>query len=306
MPRGKKVSRLLATSSKFLVAKLNFWSHWQPVRCNVGPCTMDAAKIYKETKATLLNQEVSDYFCSINTYEKLAKHLNVDQIYIDKKAFLVESKGTSIGEVVNHIATVLENLQSNKDVTDNVQSTLKGKFNDVLRYLDTKKDRDVFEAIIAKITSVKSVVSLKEKHFKGSVRGHISELDSNLDKFKQMRSDLETKAATTEKTPCQQRAHVQRGTEKLKKEMFKTVADGRGRKIKCEEFPELAQYIEFTFGEGDRVLQGGGGLEADRQLLDTTLFKAADNVTIMHHAKELVNRVKIFKIRLSEMRFPAF
>lgn len=121
----------------------------------------------------------------------------------------MESKGTSIGEVVNHIATVLENLQSNKDVTDNVQSTLKGKFNDVLRYLDTKKDRDVFEAIIAKITSVKSVVSLKEKHFKGSVCGHISELDSNLDKFKQMRSDLETKAATTEKTPSQQHAHDQ-------------------------------------------------------------------------------------------------
>lgn len=173
----------------------------------------------------------------------------------------MESKGTSIGEVVNHIATVLENLQSNKDVTDNVQSTLKGKF---LRYLDTKKDRDVFEAIIAKITSVKSVVSLKEKHFKGSVCGHISELDSNLDKFKQMRSDLETKAATTEKTPSQQHAHVQRAAEKFKKEMFKTVADGCSRKLKCEEFPELAQYIEFAFGKGDRDLRGGGGLEADR------------------------------------------
>ena len=57
------------------------------------------------------------------------------------------------------------------------------------------------------------------------------------------------------------------------------IADGRGRKLKCEEFPELARYIEFAFGEGDRVLRGGGGLEADRRLLDTTLFKAADNAT---------------------------
>lgn len=63
----------------------------------------------------------------------------------------MESKGTLIGEVVNHIATVLENLQSNKDVTDNVQSTLKGKFNDVLRYLDTKKDRDVFKPLLQKL-----------------------------------------------------------------------------------------------------------------------------------------------------------
>ena len=261
---------------------------------------MDAAKIYKESKATFLNKEVSDYFCAIDTYEKLAKHLNIDQIYIEKKAYLVESKGSLIGEVVNHIATVLENLQLNNDVTDNVQSVLKGKFNDVLQYLDTKRDRDIFEAIIAKITSIKTVVSLKEKHFKGSIRGHVSDFDSNLDKFKQMRSDLETKAAATEKTTAQQRADVQRATAKLKKEVFKSIADGRGRKLKCEEFPELAHYIEFAFGEGDRVLRGGGGLEAERRLLDTTLFKAADNATVMRHAKELINRVRPdFKISTS-------
>ena len=121
---------------------------------------------------------------------------------------MVKSKGSSVGEVVNHVATVLENLRLNNDVTDNVQSTLKGKFNDVLQYLDTKKDRDVFEAIIAKITSIKTAVSLKEKHFKGSIRGHVSDFDSNLDKFKQMRSDLEAKAAATEKTTAQQRADV--------------------------------------------------------------------------------------------------
>ena len=54
--------------------------------------------------------------------------------------------------------------------------------------------------------------------------------------------------------------------------MFKAIADGRGRKFKCEEFPEFVQYIKFAFGEGDRVLRGGGGLQADPRLLDTTLF----------------------------------
>ena len=78
------------------------------------------------------------------------------------------------------------------------------------------------------------------------------------------------------------------------------IADGRGRKLKCEEFPELACYIEFAFGEGNRVLRGGGGLEADRRLLDTTLFNAADNATVMHHAKELINQVRPdFKISTS-------
>ena len=68
--------------------------------------------------------------------------------------------------------------------------------------------------------------------------------------------------------------------------MFKSIADGRGRKRKCEEFPELVYYSEFASGEGDRVLYGEGGLEADRRLLETTLFKAVDDATVMHHAKE--------------------
>lgn len=42
--------------------------------------TVDAAKTYKETKASLLNKEVSDYFCAIDTYEKLAKHLNIEVV----------------------------------------------------------------------------------------------------------------------------------------------------------------------------------------------------------------------------------
>ena len=186
--------------------------------------TVDAAKTYKETKASLLNKEVSDYFCAIDTYEKLAKHLNMDQIYIDRKAFLVESKGASIGEVVSRVQTVLEKLQLTDNVTDNVSSTLTGKFNDILQYLDTKKDRDVLEAIVAKITSIKTVVSLKgNQSFKGSIRGHVSELNSNLDKFKKMRSDLQTKAAKTERTTSQQHADVQRAAAKLKTEMFKSI-----------------------------------------------------------------------------------
>lgn len=37
------------------------------------------------------------------------------------------------------------------------------------------------------------------------------------------------------------------------------IVKGRGRKLKCEEFFELVRYIEFVFGEGDRILRGGGG-----------------------------------------------
>ena len=53
-----------------------------------------------------------------------------------------------------------------------VHSNLKNNFNDILKYLDSKRDRDVLEAIVAKITSVKNVVSLKGTQLKGSVSGH--------------------------------------------------------------------------------------------------------------------------------------
>jgi len=151
------------------------------------------------------------------------------------------------------------------------------------RYLDSKRDRDVLEAVIAKIIGVKSVLSIKSTKFKGSVSKHRAMLDSTLKSFKEINQSCLT--VRNNMTVSQQHTEVQRGKEKIKNKQFKVVAEGRGRKLKCEEFPELARYIEFAFGGGDRVLRGGGGLQADSRLLDSTLFKAADNATIMRHAK---------------------
>ena len=146
------------------------------------------------------------------------------------------------------------------------------------------------EAIVAKITSVESVVSLKGTKFKGSVRGHLQTLQSNLDKFKDIKQLLQT--VRSDLTVTQQHGHTTRKTAEKVKNNLKTIADGRGRKLECEEFPELSKYIKFVFGEGDTVLRGGGGLQADQRLLDTKLFKAADSATVMRHVRELLATVK--------------
>ena len=88
------------------------------------------------------------------------KHLNIVQIYIDQKAFIVERKDTDINRVVEIVSDTLTKVK-NSAVKGAVHSNLKDTFNDILNYLDSKRDRDVLEAIIAKITSVKNVVSLK-------------------------------------------------------------------------------------------------------------------------------------------------
>lgn len=259
--------------------------------------TSTAATIYKKRKASLTNKEESTYFRPIDTYEKLSKHINIAQIYIDQKAFIVEAKDTDIRKVVEIVSDTLEKLNKHT-AREKVHSCLKDNFRDVLRYLDSKRDRDVLEAVIAKITSVKSVVSIKGTKFKGSVSKHRATLDSTLKSFKEINQSCQT--VRNDMTVTQQHAKFQREKEKIKNEQLKVVAEGRGRKLKCEEFPELAQYLEFAFGEGDRVLRGGGGLQADPRLLDSTLFKAADNATVMRHAKEMLRKIKPdFKISTS-------
>ena len=148
----------------------------------------------------------------------------------------------------------------------------------------------MLETIIAKISSIKSVVSIKGTQFTSSVSKHRATLSSALKKFKQIR--FESQTARSDMTPDQQHSHVQRQAKQLKQDMIKTIAKGRGRKLKCEEFPELARYIKFAFGEGDRLLRGRGGLQADPGLLDARLFKAADNATVTRDVKEMLNTVK--------------
>ena len=45
--------------------------------------------------------------------------------------------------------------------------------------------------------------------------------------------------------------------------------EGRGRILKCEEFPDLSAIREYAFGESDRIDRGGGGLESHPRLTDT-------------------------------------
>ena len=83
---------------------------------------------------------------------------------------------------------------------------------------------------------------------------------------------------------------------------IRNIAKGSGRRLKCEEFPELAICLEYAFGEGDRLHRIGGGLEAHPKLLDTTLYKALDNATSTKQAKEFISAVNPdFKISLSTL-----
>ena len=62
---------------------------------------------------------------------------------------------------------------------------------------------------------------------------------------------------------------------------MKTIAKGRGRKLKTEQFPELSMALEYAFGELDVSEGGGGGVESHPRLITGNLYRAIDNVTRM-------------------------
>ena len=85
------------------------------------------------------------------------------------------------------------------------------------------------------------------------------------------------------------------------KQLKSRISQGRGRKLKCEEFPELPALLEFAFGDRDRLQRSGGGLEAHSKLYNETMYKASDNTTVMREALDLVRSLgpEDFKISLS-------
>jgi len=92
--------------------------------------TSTAAAIYKKSKASFTNKEESFYFRPIDTYEKLSKHINIAQIYIDQKAFIVEAKDTDIHKVVEIVSNTLEKLGKHT-AKEKVHSCLKDNFRDI-------------------------------------------------------------------------------------------------------------------------------------------------------------------------------
>ena len=112
-----------------------------------------------------------------------------------------------------------------------------------------------------------------------------NQVDLNIQLFKEMKNKVEEDFNSTDEA---ERRKKHRLLQKMKLEKLRHVFEGRGRMLKCEEFPDLAAVLEFAFGESDRIERGGGGLESHPRLTDTVLYRAADSNTIMKHTRETI------------------
>ena len=89
-------------------------------------------------------------------------------------------------------------------------------------------------------------------------------------------------------TPKQTLQVQRRIISKRKAKEMRTIAVGRGRRLKIEQFPQLSKALEHAFGEGDVRDAGGGGLESHPRLTNGVLYKSVDNVTTMKKAREIL------------------
>ena len=242
--------------------------------------TQDLVKKYKEFKGL----KESSCLESSRLLEIMSKHLNVAQIYIDGKGYIIENHGKEIVKIVESLQQMGKTDQT--IVNQRVEEAIGSTYDTLLQYLDSKRDRDTVKAILTQITSAKFMGKLANVQDKRSFQYSKGTVARNLQLFEDMKSEIQV--IDPSKTEEAKRKKRNRLLQAMKLEKLRHVFKGRGRKLKCEEFPDLTGILEFAFGESDRVDRAGGGLESHPRLTDTVLYRAADSNTIMKQARETI------------------
>ena len=143
--------------------------------------------------------------------------------------------------------------------THHAKERLQDIFSEALQFLDTARDKQVLKGILAHLTSIKTTTKLQGLKSKKETRNAVHCLHSNIKEFRNIKTT--SQIVRSDLTPKQQ-LQVQRIVSKRKAKEMKTIAAGRGRKMKIEQFPQLSEVLEYAFGEGDIREARGGGLQS--------------------------------------------
>ena len=252
----------------------------------VGTCQV--AKIYYAQKSKHLgnssskDNEKQTRIKSSEFFQKIS-HLNVKQIYMFGRAFLMENHGQKVNELINRFTHII----NTKKVLDDVIMTEIGDiFKQSLCYMDTKRDRDV-KALFAQATSVSFVAKLQGISNKTSIMNARYELQKNINHYSDI---IETSKLVRNDMNEQQNRLTKRIIEKRKQKEIRLPEqyDNRGQMLKYEQFPEMPRIIEGIFDAGSMDETIGGGLESHPRLITSTRYRSIDNTIFMHQARKIL------------------
>lgn len=108
----------------------------------------------------------------------------------------------------------------------------------------------------------------------------------NLQLFEDMKSEIQV--IDPSKIEEAKRKNRDRLLQAMKLEKLSHVFKRRGRKLKCEEFPDLTGILEFAFRESDCVDRARGVLKSHPRLTNTVLYRVADSNSIMKQGRETI------------------
>ena len=153
-----------------------------------------------------------------------------------------------------------------------------------LKYMDSHRDRRVVKALIAEVTSIRFASHVQGIQSRKGTTNATKSFKSDIIHYQHVR--MTSQVVRNDLTNVQQYKLTERIISRRKLEEIKTIASGRGRKLKCENFPELATALLYAFGEIDTV--AGGGLEAHPRLINGTLYRSSCSTMTMKRAREIL------------------
>lgn len=194
-----------------------------------GPivATQKLAKKYIEMKGLTESGRIE----SSRLLDMMSKHLNVAQIYIEGRAYIVENNG--IGDVLKLMNSV-QNIgkMDQKIVNEKVKQVVGGDYDIILQYLDSKRDRDTLKAILTKLTSANFMANVANVQDRRSFQRAKDQVTLNLQLFEEMRTSVEETEESTLTGEAKRRKKY-RMLQKMKLERLRHVFKGRGRHLKC-------------------------------------------------------------------------
>ena len=118
----------------------------------------------------------------------------------------------------------------------------------VVRFADTKKDRDVIKGLFARTASVKHTAKMLYVKNRSSIRDAEHRFNYKLHKFECL--ELTSRIVRNDRTNEQQRRLTKRVIASKKQTLFKLRSETRGRTLLADIFPELKVVLEEILNYG--------------------------------------------------------
>ena len=198
--------------------------------------TQDAGQILaQESQQTI--DGVTRRRLSMEIYEILGKHLNVVQIYIREKAFLMENRSSPLLDVVSNVKKIFDSFDVRSQINAHIEEKIGDCYKTALAYLDTKRDQDTLKFLLTKITSINFMAKLQGTSNKRSIQTCTLKVPGMLERFQTVMQELKEKEELSDLAP-----HEKRGFLRLQKDLIKErrlrhryKSSVSGRKLKIEE-----------------------------------------------------------------------